>query len=476
MSSAVGATLTWSDELSARCSALLARANGRRTARRLELGDAQALCAAVLEAPEGYGWRDGGPGGDARQQTTLLLAVRTAAGVVLGVAAVRAGAADPARAWPELDRWETHPGAHHGLRCQQWAAARADDRLLIPVLQPRPATAEDGLWAELLARPDDDGPRRVLADLLLERGDPRGELLAVQLELAAAAPADPKRTALVAAQRRLLDAHRGRWAPDDPRLQVEFERGLPCRVTVTDPSAFAAFPAFLERNPIQHLRLTSTRGLSIERLGAAPWLSRLRTLALVNPRLVRTSAGPLPKLGAEELGALLESRGLRHVDALRIGHHALGDVGAMVLAANAPGVLPALRSLSLEDCGVGEIGAQALARTKWLGALESLDLAENELGPGGVEALAFARSAGRLERLGLARTAMGDRGALMLATAPRLVTLKALDVAGNRIGALGAQALLDSRSLAGLQALELSGNPVGRKVLALHAARFPSRR
>ena len=37
------------------------------------------------------------------------------------------------------------------------------------------------LFAAIYANPDDDGPRTVLADLLQERGDPRGEFIALQL-------------------------------------------------------------------------------------------------------------------------------------------------------------------------------------------------------------------------------------------------------------------------------------------------------
>ncbi len=37
------------------------------------------------------------------------------------------------------------------------------------------------LFAAVYANPDDDGPRSVLADLLQEEGDPRGELIALQL-------------------------------------------------------------------------------------------------------------------------------------------------------------------------------------------------------------------------------------------------------------------------------------------------------
>lgn len=39
----------------------------------------------------------------------------------------------------------------------------------------------DALLAEVYAHPEDDGPRVVLSDLLLERGDPRGEFIALQL-------------------------------------------------------------------------------------------------------------------------------------------------------------------------------------------------------------------------------------------------------------------------------------------------------
>ena len=40
----------------------------------------------------------------------------------------------------------------------------------------------DALLADIYANPDDDAPRLVYADLLLERDDPRGELIRLQLE------------------------------------------------------------------------------------------------------------------------------------------------------------------------------------------------------------------------------------------------------------------------------------------------------
>jgi uncharacterized protein (TIGR02996 family) len=63
---------------------------------------------------------------------------------------------------------------------------REAGRALIASLAEPPAPSRapadlDRLWAECLAHPDDDGPRVVLADALLERGDPRGEFISLQL-------------------------------------------------------------------------------------------------------------------------------------------------------------------------------------------------------------------------------------------------------------------------------------------------------
>lgn len=61
-------------------------------------------------------------------------------------------------------------------------AARALIASLAEPPAPTRARADlEPLWAECLAHPDDDGPRVVLADALLERGDPRGELVSLQL-------------------------------------------------------------------------------------------------------------------------------------------------------------------------------------------------------------------------------------------------------------------------------------------------------
>src|SRR5688500_12497737 len=53
-------------------------------------------------------------------------------------------------------------------------------------------TTEQAFMAEIMARPDEDGPRLVFADWLQEKGDWRGELLRLQVAMRRDSP-DPDR-------------------------------------------------------------------------------------------------------------------------------------------------------------------------------------------------------------------------------------------------------------------------------------------
>lgn len=75
--------------------------------------------------------------------------------------------------------------------------------------------------------PADDAPRRVYADWLLERGDPRGELIHLQCELATFGTRDPRRKKVLAREQALLRTHNATWGPfHDPRFAWAFERGF----------------------------------------------------------------------------------------------------------------------------------------------------------------------------------------------------------------------------------------------------------
>jgi uncharacterized protein (TIGR02996 family) len=95
---------------------------------------------------------------------------------------------------------------------------------------PTPATTLDPLEAVFLA-PSDEARRQVLADVLLERGDPRGEFISLQL-----AHASPKRQAT------LLKQHREAWLGELARLvdfkaPLKFEQGFVSALTLKDLKA-----------------------------------------------------------------------------------------------------------------------------------------------------------------------------------------------------------------------------------------------
>ncbi len=82
------------------------------------------------------------------------------------------------------------------------------------------------LWREAIAEPEDDGPRIVLADLLQSLGDPRGELMAVQL-------LNPDGNDRVD---ELIAEHEDRWLGRhrDVALAAQFRRGLLSRLELSD--------------------------------------------------------------------------------------------------------------------------------------------------------------------------------------------------------------------------------------------------
>jgi uncharacterized protein (TIGR02996 family) len=145
---------------------------------------------------------------------------------------------------------------------------------------PRPRAldaTEHALRAAIFAAPDEDAPRLVYADWLQERGDARGELVALQLQPQASARA----TELVA-------LHRWQWLCDDGlplTREAKFERGFvsELRLQVFELAA-------LERMLAQEA-LVCVRALDLsfspvggdalsERVAAAPTAAGLRALNL----------------------------------------------------------------------------------------------------------------------------------------------------------------------------------------------------
>ena len=188
--------------------------------------DDPRIAAWIVEAIAAGGWRGDratppgsvAPRLDRRVVCELLERFRDRRGVD---ALVAAGAP-----WNDVARSIV---ANTGQRCdlEELAAIHA-------VLARQPSDAEsDALevrrrFERVFAQPDDDGERSVLGDWLIERGDPRGELIALQLA--------PRTRARLFRERALLERHGRKWYAELATAihWPKFERGFiaTCMVNV----------------------------------------------------------------------------------------------------------------------------------------------------------------------------------------------------------------------------------------------------
>jgi uncharacterized protein (TIGR02996 family) len=197
---------------------------------------------------------------------------------------------------------------------------------------------ERGLYAAVLADPNDDDRRRALAAWYDERGDPRGEFIRIQLANAATEAVGVFDGRLIMRERELLVTHGDAWRAPLANLCPEctFHRGLIGEVTLSADRFLEVAPALFAAAPIQHLNLTAP----------ITWLSGL----ISTPYLAR-----LVSLGLDGVG--------------------LADDDARALA-DAPG-LRHLSWLGLSRNRIGRAGVEALAASRWLARLDVLDLSLN---------------------------------------------------------------------------------------------------
>src|SRR5205823_1880461 len=122
-------------------------------------------------------------------------------------------------------------------------------------------TQDEAFLQAILEAPDDDVPRRVYADFLLDQGNPRGEFIQAQLDLAKMPTSDPRYSALRGREQQLLARHGQEWAaPLGKRIdRWQFQRGFIEKVeTKLDVDAEDLID-FLRMAPIHYLRDTRSR-------------------------------------------------------------------------------------------------------------------------------------------------------------------------------------------------------------------------
>lgn len=439
---------------------LLAAANGRRTTRVMRRLDVLNAIEEALRT--GFALRTGGSVDDARAQTTLVLVVKTDRGITVGIGAARGSAPEPGQLWTQLDRWLPDGSPRCLARAQSWARRVREKIVEIPLAKPPaalPSSPDEALLASVLAQPESIERRTVYADLLQERGDPRGELISVQLMLDKLEPDDARRTPLeereVLLRARLEDVWRQKL--QDRIIHLEYRGGFVERATLHASALESGGEALLGSEPVRQLRLIDLSPDDVPRLLLAPWLSRLTALELhhLNPRDRRRA------LNGEDVVRLLDTDKLRRLERLDFTGHALDDTGLMMFAHNVTSAVPRLEQLVVARDAITPVGIGVLVEHHWFSRLTTLDLSHNHLGMGGAALVANAVSPLKMKSLDVGTNLLGDEGARVMAGSPRLQGLEYLGLYGNHIGPFGARELLDSRFLKGVKRFNLAGNRIG---------------
>lgn len=333
---------------------------------------------------------------------------------------------------------------------------------------------DETLLAEIAANPADDALRLVYADRLIDRGDPRGEF--IQLQVRAKRGYDKAIEARLAA----LRPHEMAWknAAGFVGTLTTFDRGFPMNV-IGNARAIIASRRALATQPIESMSvLSDLEGLPA--LCQLPELKRLRSLTIsatmgsygrpiaLEPDRVRAVAecdhfGSLRELMIQK-GALTETTAtilskaawLPSLEVLLIPDNQVGRGWVELL-----GRVRDVKRIWLEGSDVGSAGVQALARSK-AHQLDELQLSNTSL-QGGLLALAESPVLATVTKLELDRAGVRDAGAIALANASSSAVLKKLSVKHDLLGPKAARALGASTAMRALEELDLRGNVLGKE-------------
>jgi uncharacterized protein (TIGR02996 family) len=281
------------------------------------------------------------------------------------------------------------------------------------------------LVAQVVAAPDDDAPRLVYADWLIERGDPLGELIQLQCRLALAD--ESNRRAMRIAENKLLAAHHAAWI--EPLLAV-----LP------------------DQRPYERYKLEHRRGF-VERaeltLACLPHLPELalRAPLLCELELATGFGEPSNKLARPSIGAAFGDRVFERIRSLELTVAGAGNAVAYEVAV-AP-TLANLTSLSIkasvwdemaehfsappDELVLDDAGAIAIAKSPHLANVRRLRLEMNRISIAGVHAI--ARGAWQLEALAIGHNPLERDGLADALAGPALANLRELSLRGTWVTA-----------------------------------------
>ena len=333
---------------------------------------------------------------------------------------------------------------------------------------------------DIVAHIDDDTPRLVYADWLVENGmDDRAEFIRVQIDRARLPAWDAAQVRLRLREQELLNQHGEAWLAELPVIKGArwegFRRGIvaevsfdsfeamrfnahACRAVAPVEAVTVPWPrrgnGMLAGAPIAELReLTLTSRpfqQEIPRLADSPQLSTLRALCVVG-------------LDAEDLNQLAASPHLTGLRALRLASNGLGSAGvrALTLATT----LMALEELDLSGPGyyeqyyddpiINAAGMEALGDWAGLARVRSLTLSGSDVRPAGLRALLRSPHAAALRELSLRGGRLDGQAMAEFGDAVPGLRLETLDLGANVLREVGVEYLVSASCLRELKALRL---------------------
>ena len=177
---------------------------------------------------------------------------------------------------------------------------------------------EDALLAEIIEHSDDDGPRLVYADKLVEAGDPRGEFIQIQCAIAAG----NRDVSLLRREQALLARYGARWIKELKPGVVSgtFCRGFLQDLHVKPRKFFRHANSILTRTPVTGLCVFGLAQKRVASLVDLPQLSSLRRLMVAECRI---GANGLSTMLASPVLAGVTDLSLRDInlDTLEPLHH-----------------------------------------------------------------------------------------------------------------------------------------------------------
>lgn len=277
------------------------------------------------------------------------------------------------------------------------------------------------------ANPDDEVSRLVYADWLDEQGEPRGELIRVQCELARLPANDPRRKLLDQRESELLDDYGEDW------LKPLRELG-----------ALGVSVRYFRKGLIEHLKIA-----------AEDFLEHAETLCQIEPALSRvqlTNVSP-------HMNRLTAVRFPSQISTLDLSANPVEAEGFRLLAQAK--FVGQLKELDLKFTRLGIEGLRGFCSQEWP-QLERLDLSGNRIGPDGASVLTAQVCFPQLRILLLSMNRLGEEAGNLFRP-HSWVNLEELHLASNGIPSAAAQQMISKcRHFPVLRILNLRYNRISQ--------------